>query len=110
MLKDRLAGYMEIFHAGEQYAATSRELERAIGVNGATLRKLVNALRRDGVPIASDENGYYYAETELEVRRTIAHMKHRIFGISAAIHGLEKSLDRFDPAQTRLPLDGGDDL
>jgi predicted DNA-binding transcriptional regulator YafY len=110
MLKDRLAGHMEIFHSGERYAATSRELERAMGVSGATLRRLVNALRREGVPIASDDTGYYYAETEQEVRRTIAHMKHRIFGISAAIHGLEKSLERYDTAQTRLPLEGGDDL
>ncbi|HBR07487.1 MAG TPA: hypothetical protein DD735_01170 [Clostridiales bacterium] len=110
MLKDRLSGYMEIFHSGEQYAATSRELERAMGVNGATLRRQVNSLRRDGIPIASDDTGYYYAETELEVRRTIAHMKHRISGISAAIRGLEKALERFDIAQTRLPLDGGDEL
>jgi biotin operon repressor len=110
MLKDRLAGHLEIFHAGERYAASSRELEIALGVTGATLRKLINALRREGVPIASGENGYYYAETELEVRRTIAHMKHRISGISAAIRGLEKSLERFDTAQTRLPLNGGDDL
>jgi biotin operon repressor len=110
MLKDRLAGYMEIFHPGERYAATSRELELTFGVTGATLRRLINTLRREGVPIASDDTGYYYAETDMEVRRTIAHMKHRISGISAAICGLEKSLERFDTAQTRLPLGGGDDL
>lgn len=108
MLKDRLAGYMEIFHPGEQYAAASRELELTFGITGVTLRRLINALRREGIPIASDENGYYYAETDMEVRRTIAHMKHRISGISAAICGLENSLYAFDTAQTQLPLNGGD--
>ena len=110
MQKDRLVGYLEIFHSGEQYAATSQELESAFNVKGAALRKKINTLRRKGVPIASGENGYYYAETEQEVRRTIAHMKRRISGISAAICGLEKSLEHFDTAQTRLPLNGGDGL
>ena len=110
MQKDRLVGYLEIFHIGEQYAATSRELESAFDVKGAALRKQINALRREGVPIASGENGYYYAETEQEIRRTIAHMKRRISGISAAIRGLEKSLEHFDTAQTRLPLNGGDGI
>ena len=32
MLKSELAGYMEIFHCGEQYAAVSRELETAFGM------------------------------------------------------------------------------
>ena len=85
-------------------------MESAFDVKGAALRKQINALRREGVPIASGENGYYYAETEQEIRRTIAHMKHRISGISTAIRGLEKSLEHFDTAQTRLPLNGGDGL
>ena len=110
MQKDRLIGYLEIFHSGEQYAATSRELESAFDVKGAALRKQINALRREGVPIASGDNGYYSAETEQEIRRTIAHMKHRISGISTAIRGLEKSLEHFDTAQTRLPLNGGEGL
>ena len=29
-------------------------------------------------------------------------------GIAAAIHGLNRSLERFDTGQIRLPLDGGD--
>jgi hypothetical protein len=110
MQKDRLVGYLEIFHIGEQYAATSRELESAFDVKGAALRQTDQRPAPRGRPIASNENGYYYAETEQEIRRTIAHMKRRISGISAAIRGLEKSLEHFDTAQTRLPLNGGDGL
>jgi hypothetical protein len=42
------------------------------------------------------------------VRTTIAHLTNRIGGIAAAIRGLTRSLDVFDTAQTRLPLEGGD--
>lgn len=42
------------------------------------------------------------------MRATIAHLTHRIGGIAAAIRGLTRSLDVFDTAQTRLPLEGGD--
>ena len=71
-------------------------------------RDTVNALRRESVPIASNGSGYFYAATEQEVRATIAHLTNRIGGIAAAIRGLTRSLDVFDTAQTRLPLEGGD--
>jgi len=110
MDQETLIWYMKIFHPGEAKPAASKELEAIFGIRGAALRRSINAMRRQGVPIASGENGYYYAETELEVRRTIAHLKHRISGISAAIRGLEKCLPEFDAAQTRLPLEGGEAL
>ena len=40
MLKSELAGYMEIFHCGEQYAAVSRELETAFGIFKGCVLKL----------------------------------------------------------------------
>ena len=48
------------------------------------------------------------AATDQEVRATIAHLTRRISGIAAAIRGLDRTLEREDTAQTRLPLDGGD--
>lgn len=108
MQKERLAVHLERYHLGAQSAATSRELERAFSIKGKKLRQLVNSLRREGIPIGSNGNGYFYAATEPEVRATIGHMRRRIGGIAAAIRGLERSLDRFDDRQTRLPLEGGD--
>ena len=110
MLKSELAGYMEIFHCGEQYAAVSRELEKAFNIKGAELRALVNTLRREGVPICSNANGYFYAETDAELLQTISHMSSRIAGISGAIRGLKKARAKFDVDQTALPLEEGDDL
>ena len=51
-------------------------------------------LRRDGVPIASNGSGYFYAATDQEVRATIAHLTRRISGIAAAIRGLDRTLER----------------
>ena len=93
MQEERLAELLERYHSGESNAATSRELNR---------------LRRKGIPIASSGSGYFYAATEQEVRATIAHLTRRISGIAAAIAGLNRSLEQFDTAQTRLPLEGGD--
>lgn len=77
MEKERLAEHLERYHSGASNAATSRELECAFGIKGKELRDAVNALRREGVPIASNGSGYFYAATEQEVRATIAHLTHR---------------------------------
>lgn len=109
MLKEQLAEYLYSYHHGAENAVTSKMLEYAFRASGKELRDLVNALRREGIPIASDQSGYFYAKTEAEVRLTIRHMKSRIGGISAAITGLKRSLRAFDYTQIRLPLEGGDD-
>lgn len=109
MLKEKLAEYLYRYHHGAKNAVTSRTLEHALRISGKELRDLVNALRREGIPIASDQSGYFYAKTEAEVRLTIRHMRNRISGISAAITGLRRSLPAFDNTQIRLPLEGGDD-
>lgn len=70
MEKERLAEHLERYHSGASNAATSRELECAFGIKGKELRDAVNALRREGVPIASNGSGYFYAATEQEVRAT----------------------------------------
>ena len=60
MEKERLAEYLEQYHMGALNAATSRELELTFGIKGIQVRHMVNALRRDGVPIASNGSGYFY--------------------------------------------------
>ena len=98
MEKERLAEYLEQYHMGALNAATSRELELTFGIKGIQVRHMVNALRRDGVPIASNGSGYFYAATDQEVRATIAHLTRRISGIAAAIRGLDRTLERDDTA------------
>ena len=62
-----------------------------------------------------DNLDHYMLDTKISSPESAAlaelnFMKHRISGISTAICGLEKSLEHFDTAQTRLPLNGGDGL
>jgi len=109
MLKKQLAEYLHRYHHGAENAVTSKELEHTFCVSGKELRDIVNSLRREGIPIASDQSGYFYARTEAEIRLTIRHMRSRISGISAAIGGLRYSLTAFDGTQICLPLEGGDD-
>ena len=59
-----LAEYLDLYHKGEANAVTSRELECAFRMRGSELRREINALRGDGIPICSFDGGYYYAATE----------------------------------------------
>lgn len=73
-----LAEYLDLYHKGEANAVTSRELECAFRMRGSELRREINALRGDGIPICSFDGGYYYAATEEELRRTIRQLRSRI--------------------------------
>ncbi len=95
MHKEQLSEHLRRYHHGAENAVNSKNLELAFSVTGKELRDTVNVLRREGVPIASDQSGYFYAKTEAEVRTTIRHMKNRIAGISAAIVGLRRAVLSF---------------
>ena len=55
-----LAEYLDLYHKGEANAVTSRELECAFRMRGSELRREINALRGDGIPICSFDGGYYH--------------------------------------------------
>ena len=108
-LDDPIAKYLKAYHTGEAQAVTSRELETVFHIRGPCLRKAVNRLRGDGVPVCSCDNGYYYAETEEELAHTIHQLNSRIKKIAQAKRGLERAHKSFmDIGQFSLPLDGGD--
>lgn len=103
-----LAMCLERCHKGEANAVTSRELECAFQMRGSELRREINALRGDGIPICSFEGGYYYAATAEELERTIRQLRSRIKKIAFAERGLSGALpDYVDTGQITLPLDGG---
>ena len=95
MTNETIARYLENGYKGRKNAVSSRELERTLAISGNELRKRVNRLRRDTVPIAADQRGYYYAETAAEVYDTIRQLKQMVSGLEAAISGLERSMERF---------------
>lgn len=105
-----LAAYLKDFHTGEAKAVCSKELEWRFHLRGSELRKEINAMRGNGIPICSFRSGYYYAETAEELRRTTRQLQSRIKKIARAERGLRKALvDHFtDSGQITIPLEGGD--
>ena len=103
--------HLNKYHTGERNIVSSRELETAFQIRGPELRNVINAQRGQGFPICSTDKGYFYAETEEELQRTIRQLQSRIKKIAHAERGLTKAqAQRFpDSRQIALPLEGGDD-
>ena len=95
MREEKLLNYLKGACTGRKYRASGAELEAALGISGTDLRKLVNRMRRKGIPIGSDRCGYFYAATAGEVYSTIQQLQSMENGLAAARHGLERSLDAF---------------
>lgn len=95
MKKEELRDYLHGQCRGRERSVSGRQLERTLRTSENELRKQVNRLRREGVPIASDRSGYFYAATAGEVYSTIQSLKKMRSGLDAAIAGLEQALDAF---------------
>ena len=77
-MKEKFERFMSDEHIGRKKAITSKEIENAFQCKGTEVRKIVNELRSNGVPICSSPIGYYYAETKSEIKDTLAHLESRI--------------------------------
>ncbi len=95
MKKDELREHLSRNCLGRGQATGGKQLRRTLHTSENELRRAVNRLRREGVPIASDQTGYFYAETAGEVYATIRGLKKMRAGLDAAITGLEGSLNSF---------------
>ena len=95
MKEEKLLEYLKGACSGRQYTVRSAELEHVLNLSGTELRKLVNRMRRRGIPIASSRDGYFYARTAGEVYSTIRQLSGMVNGLNAAIAGLEKALDGY---------------
>lgn len=81
--------YLRTACYGRENIVSSKFLEQKFMLRGSTLRRCINYLRKCGVPIASDGNGYYYAAKPIDLEITLHHMKGRFQSISEATLGLE---------------------
>ena len=99
MKKEQLHSYLQRSCRGKANAVGGAELAKAMGVSGNELRRLVNRLRRDGVPIASSSSGYYYAANAGEVYSTIRSLRKMESGLKAAIAGLERAMTDFSQGE-----------
>lgn len=95
MRKEQVLNHIKTRCFGKKATRKSIEIERTLSISGNELRKQVNDLRREGIPIASSRRGYFYAETAGDVYATIRQLEIMKRGIEAAIAGLVSSLDGF---------------
>lgn len=78
----------------KKYTPEKKKLFRAqswssfFPLNGRNLRRKINRLRQDGVPICSDRSGYYFASNQEEVNATVFRLTGLVTKISNARTGL----------------------
>ena len=93
-----LLRYLKDRHTGEENAVFSRELEYMLDMSGRDIRRVISALRKDGVPICSDyHKGYYYAEKQSEIENTLKGLGEHIEGVSDTIARLTKAKAQMIP-------------
>lgn len=103
--------YLKGYHTGKEKAVSSAYLQNKLSISSRTIRKIVNQLRNEGIPICSDEKGYYYAKDTDEVINSIYQMTSRIREIARAKNGLVKALKQFpdNSGQLVIILDEGEE-
>lgn len=95
MKKEQLHSYLRHSCRGRSGTVSGAALAKAMGISGNEMRRLVNLLRRESVPIASSSSGYFYAVNAGEVYDTIRGLKKMENGLRAAIAGLERAMTDF---------------
>ncbi len=86
--KEVICAYLKKHHTGAGRAVHSRELEQLFSIDGRALRRCISALRQEGRPICSDSSGYYYAEKQADINRTVARLNKLLTRVSNARTGM----------------------
>ena len=76
---------------GKSNRITSKEISQFTNMKSSKIRQIVNNSRANFIPIASDSNGYFIAETPEELDHTIAQINSRIHKMIQAREGLKKA-------------------
>lgn len=58
------------------------------------IRKLCNFWRQQGEPIATNDDGYWYATDPQDIYKSVQHLERRVAGMNAAIAGLKRWLKK----------------
>ena len=95
MREQQVSAYLKAVCKGRKNIQKSRQIETALHISGNELRKQVHRLRKKGHPIASSQDGYFYAVTAGEIYSTIGQLRTMEHGLKLAIEGLEQALDSF---------------
>ena len=110
MKKNELKGILiREIPIGRKNSVMSKYLEEVAGVKGSTIRDAISDLRAEGVPICSCANGYFWAESETDVKQTVAMLNHRCYKMIRASKGMEKGYAKkvCKEAEETMSMDDG---
>ena len=71
-----------------QHPILSSELTQQTGISGSGIRAVISECRKEGMPIASGDDGYWWAACAHELQATIEHMEGRMIAIGDVVRGL----------------------
>lgn len=63
--------YLVKNHTGKNNAIHSKKLEKRFGICPRTVRNYINRMRKSGLPICSDDSGYWIGKDPNEVNNTV---------------------------------------
>ncbi len=81
---------IELIPYGRKNAVSQGDLATLCSTDKRTIRKAVECARRQGVPICSDNSGYYFPEDAEEARHYVQMQKHRIRTAAIVLQPVEK--------------------
>ena len=87
-----IGDYLRSNHHTRSTADLSKQLEAAFSCKGSEIRKCINRLRSDGIPICSCVDGYSYSDEPEDISGTINQLHGRIEKIERALHGMGKCI------------------
>ena len=86
--EQELLDYLIENHKGKASAIHSKDLEEIFNIASCTVRRYVSNMRKSGIPICSDETGYWIAANPGEVNGTIKRLGNFMGGVGNAKTGL----------------------
>ena len=93
MREQQVLAYLKAVCKGRKNIQKSRQIQLALHISGNELRNQAHRLRQKGHPIASSQDGYFYAVTAREVYSTIGQLRAMEYGLRLAIGGLGQALE-----------------
>ncbi len=86
--EQKLCEYLMTKHIGKDNAIHSKNLEKRFDICPRTVRTYVNNLRKSGIPICSDDKGYWIAKNPKEANQTVKRLGDFVGEINSARTGL----------------------
>jgi HTH domain. len=83
-----ILAFLNSKHVGKDKAIHSKKLEKKFNICPRTVRTYISNLRKSGVPICSDETGYWIAKDPKEATKTVKRLDNFVGEVNSARTGL----------------------